>query len=137
MKQLSEKELQLRALRAAKAEKIERALARRAGKPAADPTQLRKLMKEAAKKMETKGAIKAAKKKAGRPKERDMERGDKIAGIHALLTRPAGCTAADILSFTGWPTVSVPQVAASAGLKLSRKKEGRALRYFGTPKPAH
>ena len=56
----------------------------------------------------------------------------KTATVAAMLTRPGGCTSKDILDATGWPTVSVPQMAKAAGLKLSKTKEGRAFRYHGT-----
>lgn len=57
----------------------------------------------------------------------------KVAMIAALLTSKDGCTAADILAATGWPTVSVPAQAKAAGLKLTKTKEGRTFRYRGTP----
>lgn len=56
----------------------------------------------------------------------------KAALVADLLQRPAGCTGADILKATGWPTVSVPQQAKAAGLKLRKEKtKGEPTRYFG------
>lgn len=56
--------------------------------------------------------------------------GSKLALIVGLLTRSGGCTTADILAATGWPAVSVPQMAKSAGLTLKKTKEkGSPTRY--------
>jgi hypothetical protein len=49
----------------------------------------------------------------------------------ALLTRPEGATARDVLDLTGWPTVSIPQLAKSSGIALRSERDGRALRYYG------
>lgn len=55
----------------------------------------------------------------------------KVAAIAALLTRPEGTTTAEILKATGWPSVSVPQQAKAAGLKLRKEKEkGSPTRYY-------
>lgn len=62
--------------------------------------------------------------------------GSKLEIIVGLLTREGGCTGAEILTATGWPTVSVPQQAKAAGLDLSKVKEGKVTRYTGTLKPA-
>lgn len=57
----------------------------------------------------------------------------KVAAIAALLTRPEGTTTAEILKATGWPSVSVPQQAKAAGLKLRKEKEkGSPTRYFAS-----
>ena len=53
--------------------------------------------------------------------------GSKLETIVGLLKRPEGCTTAEVLKATGWPSVSMPQQARAAGLKLS--KEGRPARY--------
>ena len=50
----------------------------------------------------------------------------------ALLLRKSGCTTADILEATGWPSVSVPAIAKASGITLRKEKDGRAQRYFGT-----
>ncbi len=58
--------------------------------------------------------------------------GIKTAIVAELLTRPGGCTTADILSATGWPSVSCPAMAKAAGLVLRKEKvPGQATRYFG------
>lgn len=50
-----------------------------------------------------------------------------------LLTRKEGCTTADILSATGWPSVSVPQQARSSGLVLrTQKMPGQPTRYWAS-----
>ena len=51
--------------------------------------------------------------------------------IAALLLRPEGCTTADILAITGWPSVSVPAQAQSAGLVLRKEKVDGVTRYWG------
>ena len=56
--------------------------------------------------------------------------------IVALLCSPEGCTRADILDLTGWPSVTVQGLAAASNLDLRQVKEGRVFRYFGTPKSA-
>jgi hypothetical protein len=52
--------------------------------------------------------------------------------VKNLLLRPEGTTAAEIMAATGWPSVSVPQQARSAGLTLRMEKDGRSTRYFAT-----
>lgn len=56
--------------------------------------------------------------------------GSKLEVIVGLLKKPEGCTAADVLKATGWPAVSMPQQARSAGIALRTEKEGRATRYW-------
>jgi hypothetical protein len=59
--------------------------------------------------------------------------GSKTELIAGLLTRAKGCTGAEILEATGWPTVSVPAQAKAAGLKLRKEKaKGEPTRYYGT-----
>jgi hypothetical protein len=82
---------------------------------------------------------KAAKppKAPSKPKEATAVRsGTKLEVIVALLTRPEGCVASEVLKATNWPSVSMPQQAKAAGLVLRTEKEGRVTRYWGTPKPA-
>lgn len=56
----------------------------------------------------------------------------KVAVIAALLKHPEGTTTKEILAATGWPAVSVPQQAKSAGLTLRKEKvKGEPTRYFG------
>jgi Protein of unknown function (DUF3489) len=66
------------------------------------------------------------------PKLAAKVKSTKLAAVVALLTRPEGCTSADIMAVTSWPSVSVPQQARAAGLTLRQEKEGRATRYWGT-----
>lgn len=55
--------------------------------------------------------------------------GSKTEMIAGMLTRPEGCTTAEVLEATGWPTVSMPQQAKAAGLKLAKEKDGKVTRY--------
>jgi|GEM_PF-2972807 len=65
---------------------------------------------------------KAAKKAEGKT--------SKVEIVAGLLKRKNGCTRKDILSATGWPSVSVGQQATAAGLKLQKVKEGAIIRYY-------
>lgn len=56
--------------------------------------------------------------------------GSKLEAIVGLLRRPGGCTAAEVLEATGWPTVSMPAQAKAAGIELATAKEGRTTRYW-------
>lgn len=58
--------------------------------------------------------------------------GSKLEIVVGLLTRAAGCTAADVLKATDWPAVSMPQQARAAGLTLRQEKNGKVTRYWGT-----
>lgn len=59
--------------------------------------------------------------------------GSKLEGVVGLLTRKEGCTTAQILELTGWPAVSVPQMAKSAGLTLRKEKtKGEPTRYWAS-----
>lgn len=70
--------------------------------------------------------------KAAAPKAAKANGGSKTGVVAELLKRKSGCTNADILGATGWPTVSVPQMAKAAGLKLRKVKEkGEPTRYYG------
>jgi hypothetical protein len=55
--------------------------------------------------------------------------GSKLETIVGLLTREGGCTSDDILKATDWPSVSVPQQARSAGLKLRKEKRDGVTHY--------
>jgi len=60
-----------------------------------------------------------------------VKAGTKAALIGDLLRRKGGCTNADVLAATGWPTVSMPVQAAACGIKLGREKlPGKPTRYF-------
>ena len=55
----------------------------------------------------------------------------KTAQIAAMLKRRKGVTAAEVMEAVGWPSVSMPQQARLAGIKLGKVKEdGKPLRYF-------
>lgn len=58
--------------------------------------------------------------------------GSKGAMIAEMMLRPGGCTTAEVLSATGWPSVSMPAAARSAGLALRRERVGGVLRYYGS-----
>jgi Protein of unknown function (DUF3489) len=46
-----------------------------------------------------------------------------------LLKRKQGCTTADVLKATGWPSVSMPNQARMAGVKLKKEKVDGVTRY--------
>lgn len=59
----------------------------------------------------------------------EVRPGSKLEIIVGLLRRKEGCTTADVLKATGWPSVSMPQQANAAGIKLATEKDGRITRY--------
>lgn len=66
------------------------------------------------------------------PKEKKQGR-SKVDVIADLLIRAEGCTTADVLEATGWPSVSMPAQAKLAGLALRKEKlKGQPARYWGT-----
>lgn len=83
---------------------------------------------KAPKKTKAPKAAKAAKT----PKADGPRAGSKTEAIHALLTRKEGCTTADVLKETGWPSVSMPQQAKNCGLTISKEKVDKVTRYWGT-----
>lgn len=54
------------------------------------------------------------------------------AMVGDMLQRRGGATRVQILQATGWPSVSVQDVAKACGLKLTKSKE-RPFTYFGKP----
>lgn len=58
--------------------------------------------------------------------------GSKLEAIAKLLGRKEGCTTADVLKATGWPSVSMPQQAKAAGLVLRKEKVDGITHYFAT-----
>lgn len=76
----------------------------------------------------------AEKKKEDRPPKPKLPDGVKSKKEHIGNLLKKGVTAKEILEATGWPSVSMPQVAKSLGLELIKKKEGRVFRYFGVEK---
>lgn len=81
-------------------------------------------------KKRSKSAAKS-KKAASANARTGVKPGSKLEIVAGLLTRADGCTGAEILAATGWPTVSVPQQAKAAGLKLSKEKIDGITRYRG------
>jgi hypothetical protein len=75
-----------------------------------------------------KRAGKAPTKRAGYSKGQT-----KTALVGELLTRKEGCTTADVLALTGWPSVSMPAAAKACGLVLRKEKvPSEPTRYFGS-----
>lgn len=78
---------------------------------------------------------KAASKKVaknGKPSSGGVREGSKRETVVGLLKRSGGCTRADVLAATGWPSVSLPSIAKASGLTLRKEKsEGQQTRYWG------
>lgn len=92
----------------------------------------RKRTKAAKKKVPARAARRAPVAAAAAP-VKEPRAGSKTALCRNLLLSTAGTTTADILQATGWPSVSVPQIARSCGLVLRTVKEkGSPTRYFAT-----
>lgn len=71
-----------------------------------------------------KGAAKPQKAASSAPKaEGGIRPGSKLEIIARLLRRPEGCTTADVLKATEWPSVSMPQQAKAAGITLVKEKK--------------
>lgn len=67
------------------------------------------------------------------PKRKAEENGNsKKAIVAKLLKRKNGCTSSDVKQATGWPSVSMPALAKSCGLKLTKEKTDRGTRYYGS-----
>lgn len=69
------------------------------------------------------------KAKAAPAKKSEVKAGSKLEIIVGLLKRPEGCTTKEVLAATNWPTVSMPQQAALAGIKLVKEKFDGVTRY--------
>lgn len=91
---------------------------------------------------EVKDMRKSTSKKAARAKARTPVKGktakkakatngeSKMSIISKLLNRANGCTTADVLEATGWPSVSMPAMAKALKVRLHKDKEkGKATRY--------
>jgi hypothetical protein len=76
----------------------------------------------------------APRKAAGAvPAKKAAKHGSKLHAVAALLKRAKGCTAAECMAATGWPSISMPAMAKAAGLKLKKVKEkGEPTRYWGS-----
>lgn len=135
------KEVQIKELRAKAAQD-----AAQAATPAAEAATQESDMRTAVKSKPARAAPQASPPAKARPKAKparanartpaartpakvDIREGTKLATIVGLLGRPGGCTAAEILKATGWPSVSVPQQAKAAGLTLLKEKDGKVIRY--------
>ena len=82
-------------------------------------------------KTKTKAKAKAKAKSAVKAKVKTaVKSGSKVAMIADLLKRLEGCTTADVLKATGWPSVSMPAQAKAAGVTLRKTKAGRTTTYF-------
>lgn len=70
-----------------------------------------------------KGSPAASPARQAAPKTQDGVRpGSKLEAIVGLLRRPEGCTTAQVLKATEWPSVSMPQQAKAAGITLHKEK---------------
>lgn len=67
---------------------------------------------------------------AGSPQLNRARRGSKARIIGDLLLRPEGTTAAEVMRTVGWPSVSIPQQARLCGLRVTRHRMGRSVRYY-------
>lgn len=143
MAQPGPKELQVKTLRETRAKATQQAPDTRA------PQQKETDMKTGTGKQKTKkgGPKKAAAKKVppttrrqkGSPAasaarqvapktEGGVRLGSKLETIVGLLRRPEGCTTAQVLEATAWPSVSMPQQAKAAGIELYKEKvDGRTI----------
>lgn len=71
---------------------------------------------------------------------RAVRSGSKTAIIHAMLSRPEGCTTNEVLAATGWRQVSVAGVGHNLGMNIRQVRERdennrRVIRYFGSRTP--
>jgi hypothetical protein len=60
----------------------------------------------------------------------DPRPGTKTALVGEMLRRKQGCTSAEVLAATGWPSVSMPAQAKAVGVKLRKEKDGKVSRYW-------
>lgn len=76
-------------------------------------------------------AIRGKTKPASKPKApaTPKEGESKLEMITRMLKSAKGCTTAEVLAATKWPSVSMPQQARAAGLRLVKEKDGRVTRY--------
>lgn len=58
------------------------------------------------------------------------DRGSKLVIIEKMLTRPAGCTAPELLKAVDWPTISIQAQVAALGYPRSALKIDRSKRPF-------
>ena len=106
-------------------------------KPSNPPVQasaktMEKTMAKKAKATKRKVAPRAG-KKSRRPVKSSAsatQEGSKTDTVVKMIKRPQGCTSDEVCKETGWAAVSIPPIAARAGIKLRKEKEGRSVRYF-------
>lgn len=75
-------------------------------------------------------AASPARKASAPPKQ--VREGSKLARIVGLLRRPDGCTREEVMQAVKWPSVSLQQQAAAAGLVLKVRKVDGVNRYSAT-----
>jgi Protein of unknown function (DUF3489) len=82
--------------------------------------------------MKKKTTKKATQAKARTPVKgkTEVRPGSKLEIIVGLLKRPEGCTMAEVSEKVGWKTMSFPQQAKAANLKLRTEKQGKTTRYW-------
>lgn len=100
-----------------------------AAKPEADNREESAMRTKTKKKAAKQKARTAVKAKTVKAKTTGARPGSKVELVAKLLQRPQGCTTADVLKATGWPSVSMPQQAKAAGLTLKKEKDGKVTRY--------
>lgn len=89
--------------------------------------------KSKSKKSAPKKAKATPKAKAPKADAPAIRPGSKVEMVANLLKRKEGCTTADVLKATGWPTVSMPNQAKQAGLVLKKEKnKGEPTRYYAS-----
>lgn len=98
-------------------------------KPKKEKTVKTKTKKGAKSARRTPAKAKASRSSARPAKADGVRPGSKLEAIVGLLKRKQGCTTKDVLSATGWPSVSMPQQAKAAGLKLKKEKVEGVTRY--------
>lgn len=60
---------------------------------------------------------------------RQVRKGTKLARIVGLLKRPGGVTRKQVMAAVEWPSISMNQQAAAAGIKLKVEKVDGVKRY--------
>lgn len=77
--------------------------------------------------------VKKAKKPMPEPAAEPTRRtGTKTDMVRQMLLHPDGCTADEVKRACGWPSVSMPAMAAAAGLVLRKEEDEGGMRYYGT-----
>src|SRR5258708_2368254 len=101
-----------------------------------EETVMAKLVKKSPKKSVKKSAKKVVKAKPAKSAKTAKSNGSgkrtpradsKTQGIRALLARVSGCTVAQVLAFTGWKAVSMPQMAKNLRVKLIKSDDRPAV----------